>query len=110
MNAAFSFLLLLSHIDLFTLLHGVVTAAFFLERYHLCYIRFLRLLDIIETLTNLVLLVLALYDKVVEKFNRKVAILLTICSMLAHPLKFFVQVGPFLKSTVMVVAVPFGTW
>ena len=29
--------------------------------------------------------------------------------MLAHPLKFFVQVRPFLKSTVMVVAVPFGT-
>ena len=65
MNAAFSFLLLLSHIDLFTLLHGVVTAAFFLERYHLCYVRFLRLLDIIKTLTHLVLLVLTLDDKIV---------------------------------------------
>lgn len=65
MNAAFTLLFTLSHIDLFTLLHGVVTAALFLERYHLCYVRFLRLLDIIKTLSHLVLLVLALDDKIV---------------------------------------------
>ena len=82
----------------------MVTAASFLERYHFLDVRFLRLLDIIEALSDLILLILALEDEVVEELDGEVGVLGAIGFVLSHSLKFLVKVRPLFKRAIMIIA------
>ena len=58
-----------AHINLLTTLHSLVTTAFLLKRDHLVDVRLLGVLDFIQFLSNIVLLLLALHDEIIEKFD-----------------------------------------
>ena len=85
----------------------MVTAAFFLERYHFFDVWLLGVLDIIKALADLILLVLALKDEAVEQLDGEVGVLLAIGFVMSHSLKFLMQIGPLFKRAIMVIAKAF---